>query len=83
MVLGEWIGLSLVWSLERALYSVMQSDGYNFFGDVVLDSFNKASWDEDNFEDQIYKSKYVRIIIKMILILYNIMRKYIVLLTLQ
>ena len=29
-------------------YSVMQSDGNIFCGDVVLYSFNKASWDEDN-----------------------------------
>ena len=53
-------------------YSVMQSDGNSFCGDVVSDSFNKASGDEDNILDQIYKSKYVRIIIMMILILYNI-----------
>ena len=46
----------------------MQSDGNSFCGDVDLDSFNKASQDED---------KYVRIIIMEILILYSIMRKYI------
>ena len=28
-------------------YSVMQSDGNSFGGDVVLDNFNKASRDED------------------------------------
>ena len=28
--------------------SVMQSDGNSFCGDVVLDSFNKASREEDN-----------------------------------
>ena len=28
-------------------YSVMQSEGNSFFGDVVLDSFNKASREED------------------------------------
>ena len=53
-------------------YSLMQSDGNRFFGDVVLDSFNKESRDEDIILDQIYKSKYVRILIKIILILLNI-----------
>ena len=38
-------------------YSVMQSDGNSFCGDVVLDSFNKASRDENNILDQMYKSK--------------------------
>ena len=52
----------------------MQSDGNSFYRDVVLDSFNKVSWDEDNILDQIYKSKYARIIFMMILILYNIIR---------
>ena len=41
------------------LYSVMHSDGNSFCGDVVLDSFNKASRDEDNILYKIYKSKYV------------------------
>ena len=59
----------------KLLYSVMQSDGNSFCGDVVLDSFNKTYRDEDNILDQIYKSKYVRIITMMILILYNIIRK--------
>ena len=36
-------------------YSVMQSDGNSFCGDVVTGSFNKISWDEDNILDQIYK----------------------------
>ena len=49
----------------------MQSDGNRFYGDVVLDRFNKASRNEDNILDQIYKSKYVQIIIIKILILYN------------
>ena len=35
------------------IYTVMQSDGNTFYGDVVLDSFNKASRDEDNILDQI------------------------------
>ena len=38
----------------------MQSNGKRFYGDVVLDIFNKASRDEENILDQIYKSKYVR-----------------------
>ena len=29
-------------------YSVMQSDGYSFCGDFVLDSFNIVYSDEDN-----------------------------------
>ena len=61
--------------------SVMKSDGNIFGGDVVSDSFNKTSRYEDNILEQINKSEYVRIIIMMILILYNIIRKCI--LTLQ
>ena len=57
------------------LYSVMQSDGNSFDGDVVSDSFNKTLRDEDNILELIFQSKYVRIIIMMILILYNIIRK--------
>ena len=57
------------------LYSVMQSDGNNFGGDVVSYIFNKTFRDEDNNLDQIYKSKYVRIIYLVILILYDIIRK--------
>ena len=53
----------------------MQSDGNSFGGDVVLDNFNKAFRDEDINLDQIYVSKYVRIIFKVLLILYNIIRK--------
>ena len=45
------------------IYSVMQSDGINFCGDVVSDSLNRAFRDEDNILDQKYKSKYVRNII--------------------
>ena len=54
-----------------SIYSVMQSDGNSFCGDVVLDSFNMMYRDEDNILYQIYRSKYFRIIIMMILILYN------------
>ena len=53
----------------------MQSDGNNFSGYVVSDSLNKTSWDEENIFDQIRRSKYVSIIIIMILILYNIIWK--------
>ena len=53
----------------------MQSDGSSFCGDVVLDSLNKASRDEDNILNEIYKSKYFRIILMIILIFYNIIRK--------
>ena len=60
---------------QHSTYSVMQSDGHSFCGDVVLNSFNKASRDEDNILDQVWKSKYVRIYIIMILILYHIIRK--------
>ena len=49
----------------------MQSDGNSFGGDVVSESFNMTSWDEDNILDQIYRSKHVRIILMMILTLYN------------
>ena len=52
----------------------MQSDGNSFCWDIVLNSFNKASRDEDNILDQVYKTKYVRIFIMMISILYNIIR---------
>ena len=38
----------------------MQSDENSFCGYVVLDSFNKAFWDEDNILVQINISKYVR-----------------------
>ena len=40
----------------QRLYGVMQPDGNGFFGDVVLDSFNKTSRDEDNILYQVYKT---------------------------
>ena len=40
--------------LYRKIYSVMQSDGNSFYEDVVLDSFNNVSRDEDNISYQIY-----------------------------
>ena len=39
--------------LERT-YNVLQSDGNSFCGDVVLESFNEASRDEENIFAQIY-----------------------------
>ena len=53
--------------IEPLLYSVMQSDGNRFCGDILLDSFTKASKDEGNILGQIYLGKYVRILIMMIL----------------
>ena len=53
----------------------MQSDWNSFCKDVVLENFNKKSLDKDSILDQICKSKYVCIIITIILILYNIIRK--------
>ena len=55
--------------LGRPEYSVMQSDGNSFGGDVVSGSFNKTFLDEENILDQIYKSKCFWIILVMILIL--------------
>ena len=53
----------------------MKSVGKGFSGDVVSDCCTKTSQDEDNILEQIHKSKYVHIIIMLILILYNIIRK--------
>ena len=47
----------------------MQSGGNSFCVEVVFGCSNKASRDEDSILDQIYKSKHVRNIIMMILIL--------------
>ena len=35
-------------------YSVMHSDDNSFCGDIVLDSFNKVSKNEDNILEQIF-----------------------------
>ena len=56
-------------------YSVMQSDGNSFGGDVVSDSFNKTFWDENNILYQIYKNQYFRNMIMMISFLYNVILK--------
>ena len=37
------------------LYSVMQSDGNRFCGDVVLDSFSMSYRDQDSILDQKYE----------------------------
>ena len=42
------------------LYSAMQSNWNSFGEDVVSDSLNKTSRDEDIILDKIYRSKYVR-----------------------
>ena len=41
------------WLIPR-IYSVTQSYANSFLGDVVLDTFNNVSRDEDNIGDQIY-----------------------------
>ena len=38
-------------------YSVMQSDGNSFCGDVVMDSFNTSYRDEDSILDQKYEKQ--------------------------
>ena len=40
-----------------SLYSVTQSYANSFWGDVVLDSLNNSSREEDNILDQIYKKQ--------------------------
>ena len=40
--------LDMVFLLDAVAYSVMQSDGNSFCGDVVSDSFKKAYQNEDN-----------------------------------
>ena len=44
-------------SLYSVQYSVMQSDGNSFCRDVVLNSFGKASRDEESILDQLYKKQ--------------------------
>ena len=53
--------------LIQDTYSVMQSNGNSFYGNVVSDSFHNASSDEDKILKQIYGSKYIRIVIMKIL----------------
>ena len=58
-----------IFSQERTdrLYSVMQSDGNRFCGDVVLDSFDMAYGHKDSILDQKYESNYLGIVIIKIL----------------
>ena len=58
-----------------SLYTVMQSDGNNFGGDVILDSFYITYRDEDSSLDQ---KQNVRNFIMMIFIFYNKIRKCII-----
>ena len=39
------------------MYSVIQSDGNSFLGDVILDSFNMAYGDEGSILDQKYENQ--------------------------
>ena len=48
--------LASVYNETLVRYSVMQSDGNSFAEFLSLDSFNQASWDEENILDQIYKA---------------------------
>ena len=41
------------------MYSVMQSDGNSFCGDVVLDSFNIEHSDEDSILDKKYEKQII------------------------
>ena len=69
----SWSYKSLLPLIPEIAYSVMKSDGISFCEDVVLDSFTKASMDEDNNLDQIFE---VWIILLVILILYNITKMH-------
>ena len=40
--------------MRSIVYNVTQSYANSFRGDVVLDTFNNVSRDEDNIRDQIY-----------------------------
>ena len=53
----------------------MQSDGNSFCEDVVSDNFHKTSRYEDNILEQIIQRKCVWIIIVMILLFYNMIKK--------
>ena len=67
-------GVNLAHSIRGTRQNIPVTDENSFGGDVVLDSFNKATQEEDNILEKVYHSKYVRIIL-MILILYKIIRK--------
>ena len=65
------MSISVEWTSHfiQGTYSVMQSDGISFSGDVVSDSFNNTSRDEDNILDLKYRSIYVLFSLRMISIL--------------
>ena len=43
--------------IDEQVYSVMQSDGNSFCGDVIFDSFNKECRVEASILDQIYEKR--------------------------
>ena len=49
---GIWI-----WNERVFEYSVMQSDGNSFWGDVVLDNVNMLYTFKESILDQIYKNQ--------------------------
>ena len=51
-----WVHTTYLYLLPL-LYSITQSYAKSFWGDVVFDSFNNVSRDEDNILDQIYIKK--------------------------
>ena len=53
---GKIDRLGTVWDCQASqhVYSVTQSYANSFLRDVVLDTFNNVSRDEDNILDQIY-----------------------------
>ena len=56
-------------------YSVIQSDGSSFCGDVVLDSFSTVYSDEDNFKTKSVKNESFGIFIMKILNMKSYYRK--------
>ena len=49
-----WFSIKI---LNWSLYSVMQSDGNSFYGDVVLLIFNRAFRDKDSILEQNYEKQ--------------------------
>ena len=58
--------------VTTTVYSVTQSYANSFWGDVVLDTFNNVSRDEDNILDQIYKKQICPNFILMIFDFHNL-----------
>ena len=54
-IIYRYVIIPCVKANNFAIDSVIQTDGNSFCGVVVLDSFKKASRDEDNILDQIIK----------------------------